>query len=326
MRRAREGDDRRDGLHRAPGRGSDGVHGLRVRVAWSVAVALASAAVALAPSAAGAQDYRHSIAAEPGGRLLVDLDTGSVEIEGTSDDEIEVEARATNWGPFAREMQFELSGDGSETVFRGMLESWRAGLGGPSVRVRIKVPEEHVVDVRTRGGSIELKDIQGDVNLRTNGGHLEVEKVEGDVDLATTGGSIDVDEVEGDLRARTSGGPIRVTKVTGQVRVRTSGGSIQLSEVGGPVTAHTSGGSITARFEEAPEGELETSGGSITAEFDEDASVTLEAKTSGGNVTVEHEITRSGRLKPNQVRGEINGGGPRLRLATSGGNITVRER
>lgn len=281
----------------------------------------------LVATAASAQDFRRSIAAEDGGHLTILLDTGAVEIEGSGDGEVEVEARATSWGVLSREMEFDLSGDGVHNTLRGRLVGWRPGLGAPSVRVRVRVPKEHSVEVRTHGGSVEVNELEGDVSAQTSGGSLEVNEVEGDVALRTSGGSIDVEEVEGDLSARTSGGPIRASEVSGAVEVRTSGGSIRLSEVGGPVRARTSGGSITARFEsDRPEGTLETSGGGITVEFDEDAAVTLEAETSGGHVTVEHPLVQRGRLDPRRVAGEINGGGRPLRLHTSGGNIAVRER
>jgi hypothetical protein len=292
--------------------------------ACGAAGAAAGALLCLAP-AAGAEDFRQSIAAEPGGQLEIRLDVGSVEVEGSDGEEIEVEARATNWGPLGREMHFELSGDGVRTRLRGTFVGWAPGIGGPSVRVRVRVPTEHSLDVETRGGSVEVRELEGDVVAQTSGGQLEVNEIEGDVRLRTSGGSIDVEEVDGDLGARTSGGSISASEVSGAVDVRTSGGSIHLSEVGGPVEARTSGGSITTRFEEAPAGTLETSGGGIAVDFAGGAEFTLEARTSGGRVTVEAPLATRGRIESDHVEGDVNGGGPRLRLRTSGGNITVRE-
>ncbi len=76
----------------------------------------------------------------------------------------------------------------------------------------------------------------------------------------------------------------------------------------------------------APEGDLETSGGAIEAEFDEKARLNLEAETSGGRVRVEDDIQITGSITSNRVEGRINGGGPSLRLKTSGGNVRVRLR
>ena len=78
------------------------------------------------------------------------------------------------------------------------------------------------------------------------------------------------------------------------------------------------------RFSDQPAGDLETSGGSIEAEFSEDARVDLDAKTSGGRVHVEQELHFVGSIERGHVRGRINGGGPELRLKTSGGNVRVR--
>jgi DUF4097 and DUF4098 domain-containing protein YvlB len=92
------------------------------------------------------------------------------------------------------------------------------------------------------------------------------------------------------------------------------------------VRAKTSGGSISVRFTGAPEGELETSGGSIEVELPEDAGVDLDARTSGGRVRVEPELKLRSGGDRGRIIGEINGGGARLRLRTSGGNISVEVR
>ena len=61
-------------------------------------------------------------------------------------------------------------------------------------------------------------------------------------------------------------------------------------------------------------------------EFAEDARVSLEATTVGGRVEIDEEFALTGEIGPSHVRGGINGGGPKLRLETSGGSIRVRMR
>ena len=82
------------------------------------------------------------------------------------------------------------------------------------------------------------------------------------------------------------------------------------------------------RFDDVPEGDLQTSGGSIEAEFPEEAACNLDARTSGGRVEVESELNLTGRtqIRRGHIVGRINGGGPDLRLRTSGGNVRVRVR
>jgi hypothetical protein len=271
-----------------------------------------------------AVDFEESIAAREGGTLRVDLDAGSIEIESHDEPEVRVEASASRgWGS----LDFRLTGDGTDTRLVGEAEGFFGWiLGGPRIRVRVRVPPRYSLEVRTGGGSIEIEDVEGEVRASTSGGRIELKEVAGSADVRTSGGSIEAEEIEGDLSADTSGGAIRVAETTGRVEVHTSGGELEILDVRGPVSAETSGGSIALRFTGAPEGTVETSGGGIEVEFPEGAGVELDARTSGGRVEVEQGMHVRGSVDSQSVRGEINGGGPKLRLRTSGGNIRVRAR
>ncbi len=294
------------------------VSGVAIGTALGVAIL-----VCLAPSAL-AKDYEDRIGAQPGGRLRVDLQSGSVEVESHDEPEVQVDAHVGGVG--SRSLDFELTGNGVDVSFSASVRGWAHLLGGARVRVRLKVPERYDVDIRTHGGSIEVKEIRGQVVARTSGGSVEADEIEGNVDLRTSGGSIEAKEIRGNLVARTSGGRIRASEISGDVEARTSGGPITIKDVTGSVDLHTSGGGISVRFSGDPEGRVETSGGSIEAEFPEDAGADLDARTSGGRVEIEHGILVRGGMGRSKVVGEINGGGRELRLRTSGGNIRVRAR
>jgi DUF4097 and DUF4098 domain-containing protein YvlB len=275
---------------------------------------------ALLPGVSVGDEFRESIGVEPGGTLEVDLAAGSVEVETHDDPEVSVEARASG-------MQFRLEGDGTDAQLSGEVSGFMRGIfGGLSVRVRVRVPEQYSLVIRTAGGSIEVEEIDGEVEAKTSGGSIAVEGAKGQVQLRTSGGGIRAEEVYGDIFARTSGGSIRIEEVSGEVDARTSGGGIQVHDAGGPVRVRTSGGSVSARFSGVPEGSLETSGGSIEVEIPEDAAVTIDAKTSGGRVRIDSELRVTGTLQSSHIVGDINGGGPELRIRTSGGNIRVEER
>ncbi len=281
--------------------------------------------VALLPAAGAAREFRESVSVEPGGTLEIELSEGSVEVETHDEPVVEVDAGARGWG--ARSLRFELTSDGTDSRLVGTIRGWFGPMfGGTRIRVRVRVPEEYSVDVRTGGGSIEIEELGGEVRVRTSGGSIELEGARGPVELRTSGGSIEAYEIVGDLSARTSGGSVEVSDVTGSVEVRTSGGSIEIHEVGGRVSAVTSGGPISVRFSGVPEGILETSGGSIEAELPEGAGVDLDAKTSGGRVRIEPEIQLVGAIERGRIVGRIGGGGPALKLRTSGGNIRVQFR
>jgi hypothetical protein len=70
--------------------------------------------------------------------------------------------------------------------------------------------------------------------------------------------------------------------------------------------------------------ELSTSGGSIRLAVPADFKADLNASTSGGKVDCELPLT--GTTKKSSINGQLNGGGPKVRLSTSGGNIRVAKR
>ncbi len=270
-------------------------------------------------------EFRERVPVKPGGTLEIELSAGSIEVETDDEPEVSIEAQATGWG--AGSMRFELTSDGVDARLTGKPRAWFGPLlVSPRVRVQVRVPEKYSIKLQTGGGSIEIHDLGGTAVARTNGGSIELDGAEGPVELTTSGGSIDVEDVRGDLSVHTSGGRIRISDVTGRVEARTSGGPIQVHDIGGPVLARTSGGSISVRFSAAPAGDLETSGGSIEAEFEDDSRFTLEAETIGGRVRIEPEIQITGSIARDRIVGDINGGGPSLRLKTSGGNVRVRPR
>jgi len=196
------------------------------------------------------------------------------------------------------------------------------------VEVKIKGRDANEFELVTelKGSTLE---VVGEIDGRGWNRNLRVEFTvtvpqQFDVEIDTAGGSINVADLEGNLSAETSGGSIRIGSIRGAVELNTSGGSISTEEVYGPLNAHTSGGSIRATFAEqlTENAVLDTSGGSITAYLVSDVKIELNASTSGGRVKTDFEV--DGRIKKQSIRGEINGGGPELRLRTSGGSVSVR--
>jgi len=272
---------------------------------------------------AAAEELEETVPVEPGGTLTIDLDRGRIDIESHDADTVCIEAAARGFLSFLGE--FQLEKDGRDVKLSGWFQRvlWLIPWG-PRVSVRAWVPREYSVDVRTRGGSIDIDRVSGRVAASTSGGKISVVGVTGAVDAETSGGAISIEHVTGNVVASTSGGRIDLDHVGGDVDATTSGGQIRAEAVTGQIEARTSGGQITARFSGSPSGSLETSGGGIEVEFSASAGVDLDAETSGGRVDVEHPFTARDQFSNGRVVGQINGGGAPLRLRTSGGSILVK--
>ena len=203
------------------------------------------------------------------------------------------------------------------------VETFRAGLRLQEITGRI----EGVTSL----GNIDLKAFNGDAVLQTTAGNIGVAEGIGDVKTKTSGGNLQVVQVTGAVNGRTSGGNIILRGCEGGADLKNAGGSIEV-ENDGPVLAKNSGGSIRCHLQEASENQsllldLETMGGSINVSLVPDIAATVEAKVLGGSVTTEFPVTveASGTVKPDQLQGTINDGGPLLKLRSVGGNIILRK-
>ena len=276
-----------------------------------------------------------TLPAAAGGTLRLKTDLGSVKVTSHPGTDVVVtatlqaytrsETKAEEW--FNRfDVTFHTNEEDVEVTGQWKDRSlWRKVR--MNVQYNILVPEEYHLNIDTSGGSISVSDLRGGVKMHTSGGSITVGDLEGEVDVHTSGGSISIGKVRGGVLARTSGGSITVSEADGPVDVKTSGGSIRLNNLRNNVNARTSGGSthadLTSQLNEPAE--LRTSGGSIQLSIPPGFKAEIDAETSGGRVTCDVPITVQGALHKTHVKGTLNGGGPKVTLHTSGGNVRISE-
>jgi len=207
-------------------------------------------------------------------------------------------------------------------------------------------------NLHSGGGHIRAAGIGGKAELTTEGGNITVGKAGNFVAVKTGGGQIDFGEVRGSVHAQTGGGGIRVMYVSGPMDVESSGGSICLTRVSGSVRAETGSGTITAWINPeasgigtsaAPRGasvavslsgasQLISGEGDIVVFLPRNLAANIEAIVEHGG---EHRIQADPALalqiaKSAQANGPLkavatlNGGGPVLRLKTTGGRIKLQ--
>jgi len=316
---------------------------------------IATLALASAADAAITDRIKRSFNVADGGTLMVKTSIGDVEVVAGSSKGVSVDiirtAKTTNEKE-AREIfadhpiEFTQSGNdvriSSRRLTEGSFFSW-----GNKMRARfvVTVPSRYNVNLSTSGGDIKVSDINGEAELRTSGGDINLGRIAGKIrastsggdvsvvsggrqaTLKTSGGDISIDQVAQDLEAYTSGGSIQIGAVRGGVVAKTSGGNILIREVLGVVEATSSGGDVTATIGSQPGGpsRLSTSGGRVVVTLAPAVSVEIDAETSGGTVDSEIAVTTSGRIVKSSLHGTVNGGGPRLVLRSSGGDIRVRK-
>jgi DUF4097 and DUF4098 domain-containing protein YvlB len=207
------------------------------------------------------------------------------------------------------------------------------------------------LSLRTGGGSIKVGSAKGKINaetgggsvvvvscllgavLETGGGSIEVQRCSGPLKVTTGGGSIDLGEIAGPAEIETGGGSIRLSSATGAVRAETGGGSITLNGVP-TARAETGAGGIVAKFvsgAERTDSVLETSAGDITVYLAPNLAMTIRASielANGHRIRTDFSeirvVTEGGEWGPGSAtaEGNLNGGGPVLKVRTTTGDIS----
>ena len=186
---------------------------------------------------------------------------------------------------------------------------------------------------QTGGGDIVVQQVGGMVQAFTGGGEIRIIQAGDAVFARTAGGPIEIERALGLVTARNAGGPIRVGAATG-VHCESDSGTIRLTNISGSMRASTAAGSIVAEFlsgRPVVESVLSTGSGDITVFIPSNVGVTVHAQNNGsGNpraIVSDYSAIRARTTGFALVAdGKVNGGGPLLSLAGSGGRIFIKRK
>lgn len=306
--------------------------------------------------AATEEEVHETFAVDPDGTLIVDVTFGSVTVTAGDTSEVTVDVWRRITRPkkkaeeeFLRKNPIQFKQEGNTLTVRSSHNEtgslWNMRRKKNEAKYVVSVPLRFNVDLDTSGGPISVNDLSGSVKAHSSGGGLHFARVNGPLNADTSGGRIDMTDCEGQIEVDTSGGGIKVAggggsldgetsgggvtvkNFQGDTRVRTSGGGIVLDHVVGEINAHTSGGGVSAVLPVSPPGpvSLSSSGGGITVRVPETAAFELDARSSGGGVSCEIPVTMVGNAANSELKGTVNGGGPTIRLRSSGGGVHVKK-
>ena len=205
------------------------------------------------------------------------------------------------------------------------------------------------IAVSSGGGQIDIGDVGSDVAVSTGGGNIHIASAAGRVvassgggdlhigsgklmTLETGGGSIKVNKCDGQIKAETGGGTIDLSEIEGPAMIETGGGGIKVAGIRKGLRAETGSGPIIATLTRGAnfiDSKLETSVGDIIVYVPDGLGVTIRAAVEVARGEGIHsdfpelKITKSESIGPREVyaEGDLNGGGPVLRVHTATGNI-----
>ena len=166
-----------------------------------------------------------------------------------------------------------------------------------------------------RGTTVEAGSGSGDLNISNLGGPLKA---------GTGSGSIEASDLSGDVALSTGSGDIRaMMNGAHYVKAGTGSGTIRLQGVTGGLFAETGSGDIEVGGQPGDGWKLETGSGSVTLNTGHSAHFNLDASTGSGDVHSDPPLLTHGSTDRHHITGEINGGGPTVRIETGSGDVRI---
>lgn len=172
------------------------------------------------------------------------------------------------------------------------------------------------VTADTTNGNVTIRDIRGDVTADTTNGRVSIENVGGNAFADTTHGQVQMRDVAGEAWVDTTNGSVILERIGGDVKAETTNGSIRLTGAGGAVEAGTTNGDITIRTDTlAGNYRLDSANGSINVHLPRDASFEVSGESTWGHVRTDFDLSVDKRA----IRGSVNGGRYEIKIDTNAG-------
>ncbi len=186
----------------------------------------------------------------------------------------------------------------------------------------------------TAGGEIVVKEAGGPLLLSNVSGNIEVDRAASSVEAHTGEGVIEVNQAGGEVIADTRGGSIQIGSARG-ARCESAAGAVRVKNASGPLNVQTMMGSILAeliagaRIEDSL---LAATSGDVTVLIPSRLALSVMARNdSGANPRIQSDFSEVkaksfGFSRPPTVaEGQINGGGPVLRINVGAGIIYLKK-
>ncbi len=187
---------------------------------------------------------------------------------------------------------------------------------------------------QTAGGEIVIKEAGGPLLLTNLSGNISVDRAASTVEAHTGEGLIEVNQAGGEVIADTRGGSIQIGSARG-ARCESAAGAIRVMNASGPLNVQTVMGSILAGLVAGSRPEdsmLTANAGDVTVLIPSKLSLSVMARNdSGANPRIQSDFpevrTKSFGFSqpPALAEGQINGGGPVLRINVAAGIIYLKK-
>lgn len=211
-------------------------------------ILIALLSLSLAALAGADKTEKLNLAAGGIDRLEIDCGSGFLHITGKAGlseirvtAEIEVDGGRDVDEFIERNVTLRLEKRGNRAFLESKVDNSFFSNRNAVINLTVEVPQPMALDINDGSGSIEIRDIEGDIILDDGSGSLTIERVRGRVEIEDGSGSIDIDDVEGDLEVDDGSGSLTIRRISGSVEVTDGSGSITIDTVSKDVYIRESG-------------------------------------------------------------------------------------
>lgn len=182
------------------------------------------------------------------------------------------------------------------------------------------------VQLQHEHGNVRLETAGGDVNVNKKHGSLKIQDVQKDCIITSRHSKIDLSGVALNALIKGGHGSIKIDRVGGNLNASNEHAGISADNIDGAVTIHNSHGQINVIATEPiiHDYSLSTKHANITIDIPKDTKLNISARTQRGNIKSAVPLTQTKSDRSVNATGELNGGGVRMELTNSFGNIKIQ--
>ncbi len=311
-----------------------------------VGLSLAPAALAQDP----ARTVSDTVPLARDGEVTVDNHEGSITVTTWDRDQVRYEAQImpTEEDPNADKVtirtrtsndQLRLAtehdeGDDESKVFGFSEDGFQwGGINIPAVRYTIKMPRTAALRLDDHESAIDVMGLAGRLQIDTHEGTISVVEQRGEITIDSHESPISITDQEGDVRLDTHEGRMKLRCITGRLSVDTHDGDLTAEELDGGFRFESHDGSASVSFATFSDDVFaDTHDGNVTlmlpantgfdldTDFDDDADLRSDFDLGSIRIVDEDDDDEV------NYRGDVNGGGPEIRLESHDGDFTLRSR
>lgn len=277
-----------------------------------------AALVALAPSVHAASDPRtwerdFPVARQP----IVRVRTDDARVTVRSWKESRVKVRVERLGSTEgfvlghRHPRVEIGKEGNQVTVVARMDGSSSGLVISTARLEVEVwlPRQSDLIVDTQDGGVSVEDVAGHIELETQDGSVTGRGLRGDIRVRSADGRVSLDDLDGSLRLECHDGHSDVRGRFDRLDAESADGGIDIDA--------RAGSRMRAEWS------VRSQDGGIRLRIPHDLAATLDARTADGSLVVDFPVQVQGSIRNHEILGDLNGGGPTLRLRCSDGGIRL---